>query len=882
MNIHDTTEDRLILEKLIEISKEFIIFTEGTPDYKRILRVMLEISGAKYASFNIFDNNGLDFTTVSFIAESNIIFNVIDFLGFDIVNKHWRHDPSREEKIKTNTITRYEWLHDLTGNVLKKSIVSIIEKTFNVKETFVVKVIKENKTIGDFTLMFSKGETLKNESIVDLYTHMVGMFMDRNKITTNLSKSEKRHNSMISNISDVIGILDVNGVFKYLSPNIEKWFGWKQNDLLEKECWFTVHPNDIKRIHIDFTNLLKEDSSTKTVEFKLLCSDGSYRPIELTASNLVKDTIINGVLINYRDLTERKKEDFRREQQFVFTKALNEIAEVIITHENSEEILQNANRIIGETLQLDRALIYDVSFEKKHISALCEWLKAIHPDIEATKGEYPIEMFLHPLMEILRTQRYLESQDNAVGEYFSKDNSGELLHKNFKIKSLIWYPFAFYKDGYYLFTLNQILENRIWTKEEISFIESAARQVSLALMKINLLGDRIRKEEELKTAKEKAEENDRLKSAFLANMSHEIRTPMNGILGFSQLLKEPELSSENQQMYISIIEKSGSRMLNIIDEIVDISKIESGQMDLNYQETNISELLETLYYFLKPEAIKKGIEMSIKNRWHAGEANIKTDKEKLYAIVSNLVKNAIKYTDKGTIEFGVKLRSSELEFFVKDTGIGIPVGRQLAIFDRFVQSDISDINARQGAGLGLSISKSFVEMLGGKIWVESEEGKGSAFYFTLPFPEGNEEKIDKKNSKWTEENDFQFKNLKILIADDDESSAELLTIFLKKYSKEIIIVTTGLETVETCMENKDFDLIFMDIQMPEMDGYEAARQIRKFNKKVIIIAQTAFALSGDMEKAILAGCNDYISKPINSNLLKKLIAKNFNKMRNEK
>jgi len=318
-------------------------------------------------------------------------------------------------------------------------------------------------------------------------------------------------------------------------------------------------------------------------------------------------------------------------------------------------------------------------------------------------------------------------------------------------------------------------------------------------------------------------------------------------------------------MYISIIEKSGIRMLNIIDEIMDMSKIESGQIGLNYQETNINELLEALYYFFKPEANNKGIGMSIKNRWHAGEANIKTDKEKLYAILFNLVKNAIKYTEKGAIEFGVKLRSTVMEFFVKDTGIGIPSDRLEAIFERFIQSDISDVNARQGAGLGLSISKSYVEMLGGKIWAESKYGHGSTFYFTLPY---NNEPI--------------IENLKILIAEDDESSAELLTIFLKKYSREILIVSSGKETVKACRGNPDIDFVFMDIQMPEMDGYEATRQIRKFNTKVIIIAQTAFALSGDKCNALQAGCNDYISKPINSSLLKMLIAKNFIKMKNEK
>ncbi len=244
-------------------------------------------------------------------------------------------------------------------------------------------------------------------------------------------------------------------------------------------------------------------------------------------------------------------------------------------------------------------------------------------------------------------------------------------------------------------------------------------------------------EQELVVAKEKAEESDRLKSAFLANMSHEIRTPMNGIIGFADLLKKPGLKGETQQAYIEIIEKSGKRMLNIINDIVDISKIEAGLMELDMRETNVNEQIEYIYTFFKPEAEAKGMKLSFKNALPAKEAIIKTDSEKVYAILANLVKNAIKYSEKGSIKMGYNLktdtRPGELEFYVKDTGIGIPKDRQEAVFDRFIQADITNKMAHQGTGLGLAITKAYVEMLGGKIRVESEEGKGSTFYFTLPY-----------------------------------------------------------------------------------------------------------------------------------------------------
>ena len=388
-------------------------------------------------------------------------------------------------------------------------------------------------------------------------------------------------------------------------------------------------------------------------------------------------------------------------------------------------------------------------------------------------------------------------------------------------------------------------------------------------------------QEALIRAKEKAEESDKLKSAFLANMSHEIRTPMNGILGFSALLSNPDLESEKQKEYIKIIQRSGARMLNIISEIVDISKIESGQMGVHLVKTNINEKIESVYNLLKPDAENKRINLSFKSSLPAEEAFIITDHEKLFSILTNLVKNSIKYTDKGTIEFGCNIveslhSTSQLQFYVKDTGIGIPKNRQEAIFERFIQADIADLEARQGAGLGLSIAKAYVEMLGGKIWVESEQGKGSTFYFTLPYHIESEEKKPAKNMDSVDGKESRIKMLNILIVEDDEASGIFLTTILNNNNK-ILHAQSGNEAVNLCRNNPDIDLILMDIKMSDLNGYEATRQIRQFNKNVVVIAQTAFGLAGDKEKAIEAGCNDHISKPINKDQLLSLIQKHLKK-----
>ena len=386
-------------------------------------------------------------------------------------------------------------------------------------------------------------------------------------------------------------------------------------------------------------------------------------------------------------------------------------------------------------------------------------------------------------------------------------------------------------------------------------------------------------QKDLKKAKEKAEKSDMLKSAFLANMSHEIRTPMNGILGFSELLKNQELTGDKQQQYIGVIEKSGERMLKIINDIIDISKIESGLMELHLEEFDINELSDYLYSFFKPEAVAKGLEFIYKRKLDSKAIIVKTDKAKLLAILTNLLKNAIKFTNTGSIEFGWESKGAFHQFFVKDTGIGIKGSQQKLIFKRFRQADLENKMALQGAGLGLSISKAFVKMLDGKIRVKSEEGKGATFYVSIPnnecFIEINK---SEKNKEILDMKDFitpKKVGLKILIAEDDEISKLFMLEIVEEFANEVLTVKTGIEVVEICKKNKEIDLILMDIQMPGINGYEATRQIREFNKNVVIIAQTAFGLSGDKEKSIEAGCNEYISKPIIKENLLALIQKHF-------
>jgi PAS domain S-box-containing protein len=305
----DKEGEKLILEKLISASEELIQFQEDTHDYSKILQIMLDISGARYAALNIFDPNGLDFTTVAVAGINEHLKKAISLLGFDLVNKHWKYDPLRAEMTKNQTFTRYENLHDLTNDTISKTIVQLLERTFNLGETIIIKVTKDNTVLGDFTMLFRKNETLIHDKMVKLFVQQAGMFIDRNRIINTLQESETRHSSMILNISDIIGIAASDNSVKYLSPNMGKWFGWKPSDLAGTDLFMTVHPDDLEQMQKAFLTHLKNNNSVTTVEYRFKCKDGSYKPIELTAANLVNDPNIKGILLNFRDITDRKKNE---------------------------------------------------------------------------------------------------------------------------------------------------------------------------------------------------------------------------------------------------------------------------------------------------------------------------------------------------------------------------------------------------------------------------------------------------------------------------------------------------------------------------------------------------------------------------------------------
>ncbi len=432
--------------------------------------------------------------------------------------------------------------------------------------------------------------------------------------------------------------------------------------------------------------------------------------------------------------------------------------------------------------------------------------------------------------------------------------------------SEVWLGVPLHLDGKVIgaFAVQSYDNPNAYNERDVEMLEFVSHQISISIQ-------RKKTEDDIKDALIKAEESDKLKTAFLNNMSHEIRTPLNGIMGFSGLLDESGITSEERQYYTRIIHQNGNQLTSIIEAIINIATIEAGLDEIHENPINVNSLLNSLFNSFSMLVDQQSVLLNYKTNLTYVEAAIFTDENKLRQILSNLIGNSVKFTNSGKIEFGCYLKNGFLEFYVSDTGIGIKPEDHEVIFERFRKINPDRSREYGGNGLGLTISKAYIELLGGKIWLESTPGKGSTFYFTTPYrPQAT---IVVKDQPVIEVPVEKTKIKTLLVAEDEYSNYQLLEVILLREKHRIIHVVNGIEAVEACRENPAIDMVLMDLKMPEMDGFQATTIIKSERPDLPIIAVTAFALSGDKEKALAAGCNEYISKPIKRSDLVEIINK---------
>jgi PAS domain S-box-containing protein len=629
-----------------------------------------------------------------------------------------------------------------------------------------------------------------------------------------LAKSESQYRLLAENSGDVIFTLDFDLRYTYVSPAVFQVQGYTPEEVLSKLIAGFLTAPSYQQLQEAIHSIQSEAIDTplsfkpRVLELELFKKDGSTSWVEVKIT-LSTDAVMRpvGVLGVSRDITKRKMVEDRLRKL-------------------SQAVIQSPDSII--ITDRDGCIEY-VNPTFLHLTGYSE-AEVIGENPRLVKsGNHPVE-FYKTLWDTILTGK------TWYGEFQNKKKNGELYWEIASISPL------FNEEG--------VITHFIAVNKDIT--------------------ERKNMIEELIMAKEKAEESDRLKSAFLANMSHEIRTPMNGILGFTTLLQDPSLSAEDRSDYLEIVRKSGQRLLNTVNDIIEISKIEAGLEVVHLTPVDVNECLTEVNDFFSLEAKQKGLALHLDRVLPPEYPIILTDKTKMDSILVNLVKNAIKYTDYGTVRFGCSLQKEGLLFHVADTGIGIPADRLEAIFNRFEQADIADKRAFQGSGLGLTLVKSYVEMLGGTISVTSEVGVGTEFLVTIPVERPLEEtqEVEKTASSATQPLDT---SLKVLIVEDDEPSSIFLRMILSKYNVQSIHAANGFEAVKMVNEQPDISLVLMDVKMPVMNGIEATRQIRQFNTSIPIIAQTAHVYQSEKETMLDVGFTDYISKPINQGLLMEMV-----------
>lgn len=521
-----------------------------------------------------------------------------------------------------------------------------------------------------------------------------------------LKQSETKYRLLANHASEWEYWVNPQKEYIYNSPVCEKTSGYPIEAFLENKNLLTeiTHPAHQEMVGHHFAQIKAE--LHEPIEFCIITADGKEKwishfckPVYDDEGNYLGQRGVN------RDITDQKRAENIQNVILNISNAINVTTDLA---ESIQLIQQELGRVV------DTSNFFVALYNEEQDMIHLPYYKDEKDDIV----DFPAGKTITGL--VIKQGKSLLLNEQAMNT-LEASNEIEVIGETPKI----WLGVPLKTKGKTIgaFVVQSYANENAYTENDKEVLEIISHQISSSI-------ERKLHEEELVKALENAKESDRLKSAFLANMSHEIRTPMSGILGFSDLLKKPDLSLEKQQKYIEIIEKSGQRMLSTINDIMDISKIEAGLMKVSKSNVNISEKVEELFAFFKPEAAHKGLILRLKCNLEPEEIN--TDEQKLVSILTNLIKNAIKFTPSGSVEISCSKNKNLLEFCVKDTGIGIPSNRQAHIFDRFIQADIEDKAAHQGSGLGLAISKSYVEMLGGTIWLTSEEGTGSAFYFSIP------------------------------------------------------------------------------------------------------------------------------------------------------
>jgi PAS domain S-box-containing protein len=827
------------------------------------------------------------------------------------------------EEVTGESAFKFIWPGDV--EYIKVELKAFLSNPEIIREVNIHVVNKNGKSV----FLRGKAQNLLNHSLFN------GILLNLQDITEYklseeaLRASEEQYRRLVEGSPNSIAI-HVNGKFIYVNSAGAKLIGAQSpQELIGMPVLNIIHP-DYRSSVIDRLKSSDEGKESPLFEEKFMKLDGSVIDVEVVGIPFSYQGQ-PAVQVIARDITERKRTEVKLQESeeryrvfinstgdMVFLKDEN-LKYVIVNKENAAFFNKVESEILGKT---DFELMPEEAAQRCQLTdkiALCSDTVIIHKEeigdkvyesrkfkILLKNGSYGVGGYIRNITKEIEAQIALQKSEHLFNTLatispvgiFHAGTDGRTTYVNPALCQMAgiseemaigngWLS-AIHPDDKEMVVgeMKASIQNQSGSAFEyrflrpdgsiVSFIGKASPEVDSNKHLVGFVGtltditELKNMEGNLIVAKEKAEESDRLKTAFLHNISHEIRTPMNAIMGFSTLLGEPDVTHKDQISFINIIQQSSNQLLSIITDIFNISNIEANIVNINLSEANLNLTLKKIYDQFFPMACAKNISLHFETTLESEKSVIHTDITKLIEILSNLISNAFKFTKQGEITFGYTLKDQFIEFYVSDTGIGIQTDQYTKIFDRFYQVENAISRQYEGTGLGLSICKSYVELLGGKIWLTSEMDKGSVFYFTIPYIQGKQPEdhliVEKTKNIGTY-------NKSIIIAEDDEINYLLILKMLSGLGLNILHAWDGSEAVDMCKQNPGIDLVLMDMKMPVMDGYEAARHLKKSRPDLPIIAQTAYALGGDMEKAIAAGCDDYIAKPLNKTSLIKSLNK---------
>ncbi len=660
-----------------------------------------------------------------------------------------------------------------------------------------------------------------------------------------VSRSEKKYKDIYNNILDGICILDRDFCFTDVNPGFEKISGYSLEELKEKHAVDLVVDEDKKKTREYFREVVKK-GDFKHFEVKITTSEGEIRQLEINTTAIKdRDGLFIGTRHIIRDVTYRMRKN----------RLINDIQEGVSAN-YGETFLERITFYLWKVLEADFVFVAEPEEKgslKINTLAVCQDGKAVENFSYILDGT--------PCESIIKKQEYV---------YFSKVRDRfpavELLSQ-MKASDFIGIP-LFDSGNNVMGILAGVYKKPIKDPELLKYV------MKIFATRIGAEIERMHKEKVIVDARKKAEQSDKLKSAFLANMSHEIRTPMNAIVGFSELLAEPDMTEEEKQNFINIIRSNSSKLLNLITDIIDIAKIEAGEISIEKNNFSVNDLIKEIKDIFEREKNNLGKEhIEVRCNIPANaDVLLNSDQFRVNQILTNLVGNALKFTYKGSVEIGYTIEDEqkEIHFYVKDTGKGIGKSDQEKIFERFMQLD----NTREktaGTGLGLSISINLAKLLGGKMKLDSQPGIGSTFTLMLPL-DVLENQFKQADKTVAVRDKKLLKKKNILIAEDELSNFELLKIILEKKGLNVQHAYNGKEAFEM-LNSGQYDLLLCDLKMPVMDGYETLEHIKKSGLKIPVVALTAYAMSEEIDKANKAGFHDYVTKPIRQQQILDVITK---------